>query len=348
MAFNTFFLDDGTGVNGGTTNPINVSTGQTATLTDDGVTFTLSVNNSFVQINNPVGTGPSSGAGNWEIGPNAQFTLSASGPSGSGFVGTPTNPISIQVAAGVINFIPGLFQRWTFVHRTNTASNVVRDFSFSGIPHPGTITQVGDFSHVVFTTNSPVTATLTQIGADVSCFTAGTLIATPDGPRAVETLNAGDRVLTADGGETTVKWLGRQPVDTRIEHPAKINPICITAGALGYNLPERDLRVSPDHGIAIDGYLINAGALVNGTTIYQERNVSEDFTYYHIETDAHELILAEGVAAETFADFSARVDFENADEASGRVIPEMPLPRISSARMVPAHVKSYLGEVRVA
>jgi hypothetical protein len=214
----------------------------------------------------------------------------------------------------------------------------------------GLNTLTGPQANLTFTSSSSSNGLfeVNRLIADITCFTAGTCIATPDGPRAVEKLEPGDPILTAAGTISTVRWLARQPIDTTLNHPAKINPICITAGALGYNLPERDLRVSPDHGIAIDGYLINAGALVNGTTIYQERNVSEDFTYYHIETDAHELILAEGVAAETFADFSARVDFENADEASGRVIPEMPLPRISSARMVPAHVKSYLGEVRVA
>lgn len=181
------------------------------------------------------------------------------------------------------------------------------------------------------------------------CFCAGTRIATPEGFTLVEDLKPGDLVCVTDGRAVPVKWLGKQPVNTQLTHPRKVNPICITAGALGDSLPERDLRVSQDHAIAIDGHLINAGALVNGTTIYQERETPrEGFTYYHVETDAHELILAEGIAAESFIDYAARDAFENGDEGHDRVIEEMDLPRISSARMVPDHIKCRLAPLIAA
>jgi hypothetical protein len=177
----------------------------------------------------------------------------------------------------------------------------------------------------------------------INCFCADTKIMTTTGEKPVQDITTEDTLLTVDGVETRVHWLGVQTINPNVRHPGSVTPVRITSGALGDGLPKRDLRLSPDHALAIDGYLINAGALVNGTTIYREHNtLSEGLTYYHIETDAHELILAEGVAAETFADFSARVDFENADEASGRVIPEMPLPRISSARLVPEHIRRRL------
>jgi hypothetical protein len=197
---------------------------------------------------------------------------------------------------------------------------------------------------VVFSTGLPLNGFgVTSLNVNFTCFCAGTRIATPSGTCLVEDIQPGDIVRLADGRDATVRWLARQPVDTKRANPKEANPIRITKDALGDNLPERDLRVSPDHAIAIDGYLINAGALVNGTTIYQEQNLRENFTYYHIETDAHDLILAEGVVAETFADFSTRDEFENAAEASDRKVDEMALPRITASRLVPEHIQRRLA-----
>jgi hypothetical protein len=202
---------------------------------------------------------------------------------------------------------------------------------------------------VTFTLSNPANVlSIQSLDANFVCFCEGTRIATPSGRKRVEDLRSEDTVLLADGRHSTVQWLGRQIVDSARALPRSANPIRVTKGALGDGLPVRDLRVSPDHAIAIDGYLINAGALVNGTTIYQERAVTEDFIYYHIETDAHELILAEGVAVETFADFSTRDMFANAEEATARVIPEMPLPRVSSARLVPESIKQQLQSLIAA
>ncbi len=114
----------------------------------------------------------------------------------------------------------------------------------------------------------------------LNCFCAGTRIATANGDIAVEDVLPGMRLRTADGGETNVQWLGRQEIAPRFVHPAKINPICISAGAIADDVPARNLFVSPDHAIEIDGVLINASALVNGSTIYQVAKMPLDgFTY---------------------------------------------------------------------
>ena len=187
-------------------------------------------------------------------------------------------------------------------------------------------------------------ASISILGLGVNCFTKGTQIATPDGPRAVETLVAGDKITTAGGRVSRVNWLGMQSVNTVFADPKKVNPIRIAAGALSRGLPRRDLELSPDHAIAIDGMLINAGALVNGSTIYQVAEMPrEGFTYYHVETEAHELLLAEGVPDETFIDYAGRDSFENGDEVMGQVA-EMALPRISSRRMVPSELQTRLNE----
>ena len=181
----------------------------------------------------------------------------------------------------------------------------------------------------------------------VNCFAKDTLIATPDGPRQVQNLTPGDRISTAPGGETEVKWLGEQRVPARFLHPARINPICIKASALADGVPSADLYVSPDHAIALDGLLINAIALVNGRTIYQVRDMPLDgFSYYHIETDTHELILAEGCPTESYLDIPSRDAFVNGDErANAPVIQEMDMLRISSPRLLPEAIKARLGIV---
>lgn len=183
---------------------------------------------------------------------------------------------------------------------------------------------------------------LEMLSGNLNCFVGGTGIATPTGQRPVEALEEGDEILTADGRRVSVTWVGQRRVDTRLTHPDDVNPICISAGTLG-NM--QDVWVSKDHGIAVDGYLINAGALVNGDTIYQvNRMPREGFSYYHIETAAHELILAEGLACESYLDMPSQDAFENArDRTDARMVAPMDLPRISSRRMLPDSVAARLA-----
>lgn len=200
-----------------------------------------------------------------------------------------------------------------------------------------------------------VTQTITQTGntggAANLCFVDGTLIATPDGERVVEELQIGDEVLTADGRGVPVKWIGRQfisaPVNAAIDE--KLAPVRISAGTLGTHT---DLTVSADHGLIVDGFVITAGALVNGTTIrfVPAADLPQSFTYYHIETEAHDAILANGAKAETFIDYAGRQAFDNYDEylslyGADRLIHECPLPRISSTRLVPHGIKARLGSL---
>jgi hypothetical protein len=239
--------------------------------------------------------------------------------------------------------------RYSYLTTGGTAGGVVVGGTVNGastVVAPSALDGVG-ITGIRFTSLNAAfsdSITITSLSArSLSCFVAGTRIATPDGNTTVEKLAAGDTVMTADGRSVQVKWLGRQFVDTRTTHPAQINPICITAGALAENVPERDLFLSPDHAVEMDGYLVNAGALVNGESIYQVRNMPlEGFTYYHIETEAHELLVAEGCPAESFLDYSDTFGFDNADERDDRVIREMSLPRIASQRLLPAGIRNRM------
>ncbi|CAM4318588.1 Hedgehog/Intein (Hint) domain-containing protein [Bordetella tumbae] len=147
------------------------------------------------------------------------------------------------------------------------------------------------------------------------CFVNGTLIETDSGPVAVESLAVGDKVMSLTGLRT-VKWIGWRHYQGAVlrthEQRAESLPIRILTGALGANLPSQDLRVSPWHHLYIDEVLIRAKDLVNGKSIFQETNVI-DFSYYHVELDQFDVILAHGVLSESWADGGNRSFFQNVD-----------------------------------
>src|SRR5262249_51892999 len=135
--------------------------------------------------------------------------------------------------------------------------------------------------------------------------------------------------------------------------PSRVWPIRIKASALSDNVPSRDLLISPDHAILVDDVLVQAGALINGSSIVREGNVPSTFTYYHVETEDHSLILAHGVRSETFIDNVDRMAFDNWNEhqtlyPQGKAIVEMSYPRAQSVRQVPAATRQRLNDRGVA
>jgi hypothetical protein len=183
-------------------------------------------------------------------------------------------------------------------------------------------------------------------GTDVVlCFYPGTRIATPSGEITVEALRPGDLVSTANG-DLPVRWIGESPVSTRFADPLRVLPIRIKANALADGVPSRDLLLSPEHAVFIDGILIQAGALVNNLTIVREMRVPEQFTYYHVELATHELLLAEGLHAESFVDNVDRMHFHNWAEherlTGNESIEELPYARAQARRQIPIEVLQML------
>jgi collagen type I/II/III/V/XI/XXIV/XXVII alpha len=107
-----------------------------------------------------------------------------------------------------------------------------------------------------------------------------------------------------------VIWTGRRHLDlAQRPDAAALRPVRIAAGAIAPGVPERDLRVSPHHALYLDGLLFEAQALVNGTTITRDM-AARYVTYHHVELAAHDIILAEGLAAESYLDTGNRNAFE--------------------------------------
>ena len=140
------------------------------------------------------------------------------------------------------------------------------------------------------------------------CFAAGTGIATPAGNVPVEDLTVGAEVLTHFAGPEPVRWIGRRSVDcARHPRPREVWPVRVAAGAFGPSRPVRDLLLSPNHGVYIDGALIPVRLLINGTSI--EQLPMDQVVYFHIELDEHDLLLAEGILAESYLDAGDRANF---------------------------------------
>ncbi|MEA9603820.1 Hint domain-containing protein [Polynucleobacter sp. JS-JIR-II-c23] len=217
----------------------------------------------------------------------------------------------------------------------------IYNFTYAFNPADSSLFTMGQYSSY----GAPIDGSLTA----PACFTPGALISTPTGSTPVQDLRIGDLILNHLGQTVPVKWIGRQRI-----HPAFAGeslPICIKQGALGNDLPLRDLFVSPGHALYIDDcLLIDAKALVNGITITQVTQWEGDVEYLHIETEHHEIILAEGTPAETFIDNVSRTCFNNYSEyqalypkASEMI--ELDIPRVSHQRQLPNAVKRQLEAI---
>ena len=145
----------------------------------------------------------------------------------------------------------------------------------------------------------------------VPCFTAGTLILTPAGEVPVETLMVGDAVRTVDAGVQRLRWIGTRRLSAEdLAQAPNLRPIRIAAGALGRNLPGRDLVVSPQHRCLLrsriarrmageDEVLVAAKHLLGLPGVSVEPP-GQAVTYVHLLFDRHELVWSNGAVTESF------------------------------------------------
>jgi hypothetical protein len=167
----------------------------------------------------------------------------------------------------------------------------------------------------------------------IACYRRGTRIECEHGDVPIERLAIGDRVKTWSDGLQPIRWIGRRTYSAAAADNRAVLPVKLRVGALADGLPRRDLWVSPEHAMFIDGMLIPAAALVNGSSIIQERSVT-DVSYLHLELPGHAVIYAEGAPAESFIDGDSRTMFDNAWEQSPGHALEVPTPPIFCAPRV--------------
>ena len=146
------------------------------------------------------------------------------------------------------------------------------------------------------------------------CFLPGTLITTRDGEKAVETLVEGDEIAVIENGETVFRplaWLGRSHADVAaLDFDLDAYPVRIRKDAFGAGAPKRDLLVTSEHCIHIDGRFIPVRMLVNGRSIVIDRSITS-YDFFHVELEQHGVILSEGLETESYLDTGNRGTFEN-------------------------------------
>jgi len=301
-----------------------IAAGDTATMAALGVNFTYSsaLSNSNIDT-----------ANSGMLNVRGTDTLALAPSNASHFFSNATLDFGIVFGTASVSFL-------------NSTGGVVGQFTNADINPSGSLYFAGQFSSVRF--KSSLLMNIDTMTVSLNCFLTGTQIMTPSGPKPVEDLEQGDLISTALGGTTTLHWRGEQHVNAQFRDPEKINPICVRADALRPGFPARDLYVSGDHALGIDGQLINAFCLVNGDTIYQVSRMSGEFTYHHLQTDCHELILAEAVPVESFVDYAGYDHFDNPpNTVTGPAIAEMSLPRISAKRLVDPILQMLLSDDRM-
>ncbi len=171
------------------------------------------------------------------------------------------------------------------------------------------------------------TMTFSEIENVIPCFTPGTLIATPRGERPVESLKAGDRVLTRDNGIQYITWAGKKLLELDdLKLTPNLLPIMIRKGALGNGLPERDMVVSPNHRVLLVSemaklYFGESEVLISAKHMTKMDGVeimkAPQATYIHFMCQNHEVVLSDGAWTESFqpGDYSLKgVDADQREE----------------------------------
>lgn len=159
----------------------------------------------------------------------------------------------------------------------------------------------------------------------VICFTPGTRLSTPDGKRAVSDLQPGDMILTKDDGPQPVRWIGTRRISgARLLAMPELRPVRIRGGAVGMDVPDEDLLVSPEHRLLLQGsmardlfneteVLVAAKDLVNDHSILRDGH-NGHLTYVHVLLDRHQVVFANGLATESFHPATMPVEAVAADQ----------------------------------
>ena len=153
----------------------------------------------------------------------------------------------------------------------------------------------------------------------VICFTPGTLLATPTGPRPIQSLQQGDRVMTRDNGAQEILWTGhRRMTGARLHAMPHLRPIRFRRDAMGLDRPDLDLVVSPQHRMLVRGpaakalfnapeVLVAAEDLINDHSITVDHSLRE-VTYIHVLFGQHNVIWANGLQTESFHPANATIE----------------------------------------
>jgi collagen type I/II/III/V/XI/XXIV/XXVII alpha len=205
------------------------------------------------------------------------------------------------------------------VNNITSFAGATETLHFSGIA-PGSVTITESTPNTATVDGMVVTGTFGSLSkvsdgaggtlVTAACFREGTRIATMRGEVAIETVRVGDLARTSLGAHRPVVWIGYRAVEiARHPRPQDVMPVRVRAHAFDAGQPSRDLFLSPDHAVYLDGVLIPVRYLLNGASIAQVP--ASRVTWWHVELDAHDTVLAEGLPTESYLDTGNRGAFAN-------------------------------------
>ncbi|KXV62252.1 hypothetical protein AD949_12615 [Acetobacter orleanensis] len=171
-------------------------------------------------------------------------------------------------------------------------------------------------NYYVSSTNNPLeisySGSNTYIGA---CFLAGSMIRTTKGDIAVEDVRVGDDVIAFDWQNKTdsvrsVVWVGKAHVNVRQGLPDDEAgyPVRVLKNAIADGVPYKDMLITAEHCLFFNGAFVPARMLVNGVSIFYDKSITS-YEYYHVETEQHSVITADGMLTESYLDTGNRMSF---------------------------------------
>ena len=147
------------------------------------------------------------------------------------------------------------------------------------------------------------------------CFLSGSMIRTPEGDVAVENLVIGDEVVTFDWKikqkiTRPIVWIGKAQCSVRpdLSDDEAGYPVRVCKNAITDGVPYKDMLITPEHCLFFDGKFVPVRMLVNGVSIFYDKSITS-YTYYHVETDQHSIITADGMLTESYLDTGNRRTF---------------------------------------
>jgi Hint domain len=231
-------------------------------------------------------------------------------------------------------------------------SQMMGDVTYIGKNALGIVAQ-DNLGTIWFFTNDAAflsTDLITIAEVNYVCLLEGTLIPTIEGEKPVESLKRGDQVLTSSGDYKSVRWVGVQTIKHSIFTNEAL-PILIPKDSLGDNVPNRDLLVSSDHAIFLDGFLIAAEALIDGNIRRVTDFQNSEIKYYGIDLGpatihpVHNLPVGSlgAVDRQVFDNYQEWLDLDE------ELIDEpLMYPRVKHRFQIPAYLGSSKGQLKSA
>ncbi|ASC05083.1 hypothetical protein WSS15_01630 [Acetobacter pasteurianus] len=259
------------------------------------------------------------------VGNGGTLILGGYATTTSGLIQFGGNGGTIEVAAGttpsIIEYITNISSGDTIVLDGMTADNYtyvngVYTLTDNGQPISGTSSfQLPDANEGSTFTVKTVNGKTYLTADKIVCFLAGSMIRTSEGDVAVEDIQIGDQLVTFDwkhNKEVThpVVWVGKAHAMVRAGLPDDEAgyPVRVLKDAIADGVPYKDMLITAEHCLFFEGKFVPVRMLVNGVSIFYDKSITS-YDYYHVETEQHSVITADGMLTESYLDTGNRRAF---------------------------------------